>query len=207
MRQFVVSMGVIALACGIFGQLGFSRAAPPEADEIARANDRYDRELDEARRAYEIAIKQASARLKKSYDDQLRNLMRRGGGEALDLANRLNADRKAFESEAKDDAARGQRTIGPDRAELLRILTNTDWWLSWENPDEHVGFRLLPDGTILERGKTRNNRKGGVSQWSISRRWVLNAGEMVFVPTEEPNAWRGFYAPQFREVNLNEAKH
>ena len=188
MRYFIAGAIVsICLVWAILGQLGHSWAAPPEADEIARANDRYDRELDEARRDYEAAIKQASARLKKSYDDQIKSLMRRGGGDALDLANRLNADRKAFESEAKDDAARGQRTIGPDRAELLRVLTNTDWWLSWENPLEHVNFRLLPNGSILESGQTRTDLKGGPSQWSVSRNWVLKSGEMVFVAMDEPN--------------------
>lgn len=167
------------------------KTKPIEQQRIDAANDKYDRELEEAAQAYKKAAENARKRLSLAYDEQIKSLMRRGGGEALDLANQLNTDKKAFDAEAVDDADVGRTTPSPSQEEIVRLITKNEWWMYWEDPSQRLPQKYLAKGELSDGVK-----------WSVQRRWVLRFGPHYLILMDDQKSWRGFFAPQFREVNV-----
>jgi hypothetical protein len=69
----------------------------------------YDEEVANAKRTYEASLKRAGSKLLTAYEVAIAAAMKRGGGEALDLANKLNDEKKLkavlLESGRPEDAA------------------------------------------------------------------------------------------------------
>jgi hypothetical protein len=122
--------------------------------------------------------------------------MRRGGGDGLDLANALIAEKKAFQ--AKIDAIQASQSKEPatslNRDKLRNLLTSKVWYFHWEEqpPNRNHPIRFLPNGKV-------EGNPGG--EWTIEPIWVVKHANSYHVPIDE-NTMRGFFIPTGRQTGI-----
>jgi hypothetical protein len=169
---------------------GFNSAfAQNEQAAIEAAMKTFDKEADGARKAYDEAIAKANKKLVTAYDVSIRGAMRRGGGDGLDLANKLNEDKKKLV--AKMEASGAGSPMSP-----VESLVGKTWYWHWEQANKDLPMRLLPDGTIVDG--SGNPKK---ETWTMERKWVVTISGHQFIQVSD-NLYRGFLTESGRQVGL-----
>ena len=160
--------------------------AAKENKQIAAATAEYEKEAAAAERAYKEALAKSKKKLLASYDAAISASIKQGGGDGLDAANRLNAEKKTL-AEAEDEDG----TYSPGRDRLVRLLNGRTWYWHWEQANKDRPFKVQIDA----KGKDTTPK----SKFRLEQRWVLTEGEHIFVPVDD-NTLRGFNVGNGRQV-------
>jgi WD40 repeat protein len=88
----------------------------------------------------------------------------------------------------------GDPRMGPDRAELVKLLTaKKTWYWHWENANRDGPFRYLAGGDTETQGKRIAN------VWSLERRWVIKQQGHYLLWIDD-NTLRGFFIATGRRM-------
>ena len=169
---------------------------------IADARTQHDNEVAAAAAAYEEAVKRAKNKLSDTYESAIAICMKRGGGESLDIANGLNAEKKlVFAELAPGKGSDGEAGIfDPALDALIVQLNGKKWYWHWEKPSRERPFifRFDSGGTSP---KLAEDGSVGLKEeyWKIERKWIVTDGRHVLFPVD-PNRLRGVFVASGRSV-------
>jgi hypothetical protein len=170
--------------------IGLSTAsAQNEQLAIETATKTFDKEVDAARKAYEEAVGKANKKLIAAYDVSIRGAMRRGGGDGLDVANKLNEDKKKL-------LANTDGSTDPE-GKILDQLTDNTWYWHWEQFNKDLPMKFLPDGGIVDKAGAVTKNK-----WTAQRKWVITVNDHQFIQVSD-HLFRGFHNESGRQVGMS----
>jgi hypothetical protein len=189
MGSWLVGCGLVLL-CGLLAS-GQEKAAPKtkERTAIDAARAVYDQDLIAAEVAYTEALERSKKKLLAAYEAAITTAMKRVGGDGLDLANELNAEKKNVQERAVKDSDGTLALLSRDA--IIKSLNSKIWYRHWEgtNRDKPTKFQL--DIT----GKDPNSK----SNLKLELRWVLKETDHMYVPIDD-HLIRGFFIPSGRQV-------
>ncbi len=165
--------------------------AQNEQAAIDAATKVHEKEIEAARKAYEEAIGRANKKLLGVYDVSIRGAMRRGGGDALDAAGKLNEEKKKIVASM---AGTGDAP-NASQEQVIALLTGNTWYWHWEQLNKDTPVKFSRDGTIIEKNGVNSNK------WTMDRRWVVTINDHQFVPLSE-TLFRGFNIESGRQVGM-----
>lgn len=202
---FVVLIGLALIF--ISSALSDSDQMPYER-VIEQAKIRYERSVRDANTALAAAkehhariLTNAKKELIASYDQAITIAIRRGGGDGLDAANRLNKEKKEIESSQIVEVEvavekKPKEEEDNEKMELAKQLIGKKWYFHWENPRKKKGpYQYFPSGTIVFEEGTRHT-------WKIKDMLVIEQGGNYLIPIKEGDKirLRGFFASTGRQV-------
>jgi formylglycine-generating enzyme required for sulfatase activity len=82
--------------------------------------------------------------------------------------------------------------VGPDRAELVKLLTGKQWFWHWETVARDKPFRYLANGDTDHEKNV----------WSLQRRWVIKQRDHYLLWVDD-HTLRGFFIPTGRQVGVS----
>lgn len=186
----------IWLVASLMASASFAEeVAKSEAREravIEKANKSYDDEVATARAAYDEALTRAGRKLLTAYDVAISAGMKRGGGEALDLANRLNDEKKAKAALIENPIA---VTEGIEAHSIGKMLAGT--WTAVK----------MKDGRVEWVGKYTFDLDGGVvGDDGVRGTWKIEArNKRVLITWPRNDIWDAFKLPLSSTVTVCEA--
>jgi hypothetical protein len=157
---------------------------PQERVSVQNAIKTYNREVEEARQAYEAAIEKAGKKLISTYDSSIKTAMNRGGSEALDLANRLTAEKKEWMEEIPKTAE--NNPVSP-KEKVIDQIVNRKWYWFWEQQNRDNPHTFRRDGKVIT-----NTGEVPKAPWSIESRWVIRWNGHFLLLVDD-DLMRGFH--------------
>jgi len=196
MRKYPIFLLFFALIGNSAWSQEPKKKVAPEREAMEAASLRYDRDIADAKKAYEESLRQASKKLINAYDASIGSAMKRGGGDALDLANELNSEKKELQVKIDINLASQSKesTASAAHDKLKKLLTSKVWYFHWEEnpPNRNHPLRFLPNGRV-------EGDPGG--SWSIEPMWVVkNAGSYHLLIDDK--TMRGFFVPTGRQTGM-----
>jgi len=169
--------------------------ASKEKAAVDLAKKAYEEQVAAAKSAYNEAIERAKKKLMNSYDLSIAAAMKRGGGDALDLANQLNDEKKSMAVLIESGGAPAQTSAA---ASIKKTLVGT-WLLvgvkagsaPWASE-----MTFSQEGSVLSRSNS-GNAKGT---------WMLEPGKkQIILRWEGADTWDALKLPLNPELTMAES--